>query len=135
MTRSNQSHIITLHTYTPKQCPYQVATSYTLRFLRFGPDKTLKVKVTIARSNVKSRSHNDDAHLHPLTNVPTKVSTSYTLRFLRYSPDKTFSRHPPARLPKHTNAHSDTMGENNTNKALKDCGLIKNEQTFINESY
>ena len=29
------------------------------------------VKVTTARSKVKSRSHYDIAHLHPPTNVPT----------------------------------------------------------------
>ena len=29
----------TLHTYTPNQCPYQVSTSYTLRFLRSSSDK------------------------------------------------------------------------------------------------
>ena len=36
------------------------------------PDKILEVKVTTARSKVKSRSDHDVAHLHPLTNVPTK---------------------------------------------------------------
>ena len=29
------------HTYTPNQCPYQVSTSYTLRFPRYTPDKIL----------------------------------------------------------------------------------------------
>ena len=57
---------------TPNQCPYQVSTSYTLRFPRYSLDKILQVKVTTARSKVKSRSHHDTAHLHPLTNVPTK---------------------------------------------------------------
>ena len=57
---------------TPNQCPYQVSTSYTLRFLRYSPDKILKVKVTTARSKVKSRSDHDIAHLQPLTNVPAK---------------------------------------------------------------
>ena len=37
--RSKQGHIVGLHTYTPNQCPYQVSTSYTLRFLRYSPDK------------------------------------------------------------------------------------------------
>ena len=36
---SNQGHTMRLHTCTPKQCPYQVSTSYTLRFLRYSPDK------------------------------------------------------------------------------------------------
>ena len=34
--RSNQGQTMTLHTYTPNQCPYQVSTSYTLRFLRYS---------------------------------------------------------------------------------------------------
>ena len=37
--RSNQGQAITLHTYTPNQCPYQVSTSYTLQFPRYSPDK------------------------------------------------------------------------------------------------
>ena len=56
----------------PNQCPYQASTSYTLRFLRYSPDKILKVKVTKARSKVKIRAHHDVAHLQPPTNVPTK---------------------------------------------------------------
>ena len=33
---------MTLHSYTPpNQCPYQVSTSYTLRFSRYSPDKIL----------------------------------------------------------------------------------------------
>ena len=39
--RSNQGQTMTLHTYTPNQYPYQVSTSYTLRFLRYSPDKIL----------------------------------------------------------------------------------------------
>ena len=56
----------------PHHCPYQISTSYTLRLPRYGPGKISKVKVTTARSKVRSRSHYDNAHLHPLTNVPTK---------------------------------------------------------------
>ena len=56
----------------PNQCPYQISTSYTLRFPRYSPDKIFKLKVTTARSKVKSRSDHDVAHLHILTNVPTK---------------------------------------------------------------
>ena len=36
---SNQGHTMTLHTYTPNQCPYQVSTSYALQFLRYSQDK------------------------------------------------------------------------------------------------
>ena len=70
--RSNQGQTMTLHTCIPNQCPYQVSTSYTLRLPRYSPDKILQVKVTTARSKVKSRSHHDIVHLHYLTNVPTK---------------------------------------------------------------
>ena len=73
---------MTLHIDTPNQCPYQVSTSYTLQFPRYSPDKILYVKVTTARSKVKSRSHHDVAHLHSLTNVPTKyqLPTPYGFR-------------------------------------------------------
>ena len=37
--RPNQGHTMTMHTYTLNQGPYQVSTSYTLRFLRYSPDK------------------------------------------------------------------------------------------------
>ena len=50
---------------TPNQCPYQVSTSDTIRFLRYSPDKIFKLKV-------KSRSHLDIAHLQPPTNDLTK---------------------------------------------------------------
>ena len=75
---------MTLHTYTPYQCPYQVSTSYTLQFLRYSPDKLfpeiqsgqdLIGQGHYARSKVTSRSPHD-------------IVPSYTLRFLRYSPDK-----------------------------------------------
>ena len=53
-----------------------------LMFLRYSPDKILKVKVTSATSKVKSRSHHDVAHLRPLTNVPAKyqLPTPYGCR-------------------------------------------------------
>ena len=59
-----------------------LVTSYTLRFERYSPDKIFKVKVTTARSKVKSRSHHNIVHLHPLTNVPTKyqLPTPYGFR-------------------------------------------------------
>ena len=66
----------------PNQYPYQVSTSYTLWFPRYSPDKILQVKVTTARSKVKSRSRHDVAHIHTLTNVPTKyqLPTPYSFR-------------------------------------------------------
>ena len=57
---------------SPNQCLNQVLTSYTLQFLKYSPDKILKVNVITARSKVKSRSHHDIAYLQPLTNYPTK---------------------------------------------------------------
>ena len=110
---------MTLHNYTPNQRPYQVPTSYTLRFLRYSPDKIFKL-VTTARSKVKSRSDHDVAHLHPLTNVPSKYQLP-TPTVSEIQPGQTFSRRPPRRPP----AHPDTMGENNTPTALKGCGVIK----------
>ena len=75
-------------TPTPaNQCPYQVSTSYMLRFLRYSLDKIFKLKVTTARSKVKSRSHHDAAHLQPLTNVPTKhqLPTPYGFRDIAWT--------------------------------------------------
>ena len=102
----------------PNQCPYQVSTSYTLRFPIYSPDKILEVKVTTTRSKVKSRSNHNAAHLHLLTNVPTRYQLP--INFLRYSPDKLF---PAARLHARPPTHPDTMGENNTPTALKGCGV------------
>ena len=110
--RSNQGQTMTLHTYTPNQCPYQVSTSYTLRFPRYSPDKIFKLKVTTTRSKVKSRSDHDVAHLHLLTNIPTKYQLPTPCGF---EPGQFFSR----RLP----THPDIMGENNTLTALKGCGV------------
>ena len=47
--------------------PYQVSTSYTLGFPRYSLDKILMVKITTARSKIKSRSHYIAAHLHDMT--------------------------------------------------------------------
>ena len=84
MARSKvkSGHTMTLHTYHPNQCPYQVLTSYTLRFPRYSPDKIFKLKVTTARSKVKSRSDHDIEHLRAPTNVPIKhqLPTPYSFR-------------------------------------------------------
>ena len=37
--RSNQGHAMTLHTYTPSICPYQVSTSETLQLPRYSPTR------------------------------------------------------------------------------------------------
>ena len=72
----------------PKLCPYQVSTSYTLQFPRYSPDKLLYVKITTARSKVKSRSHHDVAHLHPLTTVPNKYQLPTPCSFPDIAPTK-----------------------------------------------
>ena len=56
-----------------------------------GLDKIFKVKVTIARSMVKSRSHYDVAHLQLLTNAHTKYEhpTPYGLRDMDRPPSRT----------------------------------------------
>ena len=65
---------------TPNQCPYQISTSYTLQFLRYSLNKMLKVKITTAEPQIKSRSHNV-THQHP-HHVPTKhyPLTSYSFQ-------------------------------------------------------
>ena len=55
--------------------PNQEQSSYTIQFLRYGPDKVLKVKVTTARSKVKSGTH-DIAYLQSPTK--NKVHTPYS---------------------------------------------------------
>ena len=50
-----------------------------MRFLRYGPDKMLMVRVTRATSKVKSRSHYD-AHYTTTSQNPNP------LWFLRYNP-------------------------------------------------
>ena len=67
---------------TRNQCPYQVSTSYTLRFPRYSPNTIFKLKVTTARPNVKTRSDHDVAHLHPQTNVATKYQLPTLYGFL-----------------------------------------------------
>ena len=84
---------------TPNQCPYQVSTSYTLRFLRYSLDKIFKLKITTARSKVKSRSHHDIAHLHIVTNVPTKYQLPTPYGFWDTAQTNFFP--PPTRPSRH----------------------------------
>ena len=78
----SRSHHDVAHPRPPNQCPYQVSTSYTLRFPRYSPDKIFTLMVTTARSQVKTMSDHDVAHLHLLTNIPTKyqLPTPYGFR-------------------------------------------------------
>ena len=64
----------------------------------------------MARSKVKSRSHNDIAHLQPLTNVPTKyqVPTPYGCRdiaWTRFSTKLTVARSKVKSRSDHDVAH------------------------------
>ena len=54
----------------------------SINFPRYSPDKIFTLKVTTARSKVKSRSDHDFAYLQSLPNVPTKyqLSTPYGFR-------------------------------------------------------
>ena len=115
--RSNQGHTMRCTPTTPNRSPYKVSTSYMLQFQRYSPHMILKVKVTTARSKVKSRSHHDVAYLYPLTNVPTKYQLPTSCHFRDIAQTNFFPL--AARLP----AHPDTMGENNTLTALKNCGV------------
>ena len=79
-----QSHTLTMYIYTTNVA---VSTSYVLWFPKYSPDKVLKVKVIMARSHIKSRSHHDVTHLQPPTNVATKHVYKLSAAY-RYSQDK-----------------------------------------------
>ena len=100
--RSNQSHSMTLYTYTPNQCPHQVSTFYTLWFWRYNLDKIFKLVVPMARLKVKSRSHHDVAYLHPQP-MSLLCFSFLHLTVSRIQPGQTFSRHlttrPPIQMP------------------------------------
>ena len=89
MAKPRQGHTLTFHTYTPQPL-YQISTSSTLQFLRYSPNKMLKVKVNTLRSPF------DVVQLHPQSNVLSKyqIQNSCTLQFLRY-----FQLHPPPPPP------------------------------------
>ena len=72
----------------PSQCPNQVSTFYSLQFLRNGPDKILKVKVTTAE--VKGLIKVTPPCCRPTipNQCPYQASTFYTLGFLGYRKDK-----------------------------------------------
>ena len=79
---------MSLNTYTIQPMVLQVLTSYTLPVLRYSQNKILKVKVTTARSKLKSRSHHDAAHLHPQPMSPTKYE--HPLQLSQCSSGKNF---------------------------------------------
>ena len=75
---------MTLHTYTHNQCPYKVSTSHTIQFPRHSLNKILEIKVTIARSNIKSRLHHDAAHLHPQPISLPSINILHLIFFMIY---------------------------------------------------
>ena len=108
------------------------------------------VKVTTARSKVKSMSYHDVARLQCPNQCPYQVSTSYTLwcsEVKLRSHHDIAHMHPHSSVPKSIKflhrmvselqpgqtfshhlcaqmpTHLDTMGENNTPTALKGCGV------------
>ena len=75
----------------------------TLQFLRYSPDKILKVKITAARSKLNARSHHDDEHLppHPPTpNGSTRIPFLHLIVSEIYSKQyfKCQGHYSPARL-------------------------------------
>ena len=76
-----------LHTYTPKQCPYQVSTSYTLQFLRYSPDNLYRLR-SLQQGQRSNQGHiMTIAHLQPPANVPTKyqLPTPYAFRDIAWT--------------------------------------------------
>ena len=120
----------------------KIASEMTVPIQDVVQARFLKVKVTTARSIVKSWSHYHSAHIQPPTYVPTnfqlaipicyswtiidqchytkalKVPTKYEHcthhDFLRFCPKSFFPS--PANNP-------DTMGESNTHTAFEACGV------------
>ena len=75
---------------------YQLPIS--LQFQRYSPDKMLKLKVTMARAKVKSRSHHDIAHLHSPNNVHTMYKDPTPHSFWEIAQTSLF---PPTWQPTH----------------------------------
>ena len=119
----------------PNQCSYRISTSYTFCFPRYALDKVFNVKVTTARSNVKSRLNHGIAQLHPLTNIPTKYQhpTAYSSWFLART---SYSRRPPDRLAEGPPTKPDAMDDNNNPKSFRLWGKIGHlAQTCLLASY
>ena len=91
---------------------YQLPAPYGCRDIartRFSKFKIFKIKVTAARSKVKSWSHYCVAHIHLLTNIPSNF-----LYLTEIQLAQTFPQNPRTRP-------LDTMGENNTQQPLIKC--------------
>ena len=84
-SRSLQQGQIKVANLQSQTYPYQVSSSHTLGFPRYGPYEMLKVKATTKRTKVKSVLHHDVTQPNQ---SPYQVLTSYTLKFLKYSLDR-----------------------------------------------
>ena len=60
---------MTLHTYIPQPMPLPKINFLHIKVSEIQPRQEFKVKVTMAMSKVKTKSHHDVAHLQPKTNV------------------------------------------------------------------
>ena len=93
----------------PDQCPYQISTSYILQYLRYSPDKILKVKVTTASQN-SNQGHTMSLHSYTTNQYPCQVSISYNLQYPRYSPDNILKvKITTARLKVKSRSHHDIV--------------------------
>ena len=114
-SKVNQDHTMMLHMYTPNQCSYQ-SISYPLQFLRYIPEKILKLMVTMARSKLESSPHHNVANLHP---QPMSLPSFNFLHLM-------VSEIQPRQVFFSSLACTpilDAMGENNTPIALKGYGV------------
>ena len=111
-TRSNPGHTMTMHTYIPNQCPYNVSTSYTLQFLRYSQLKFSNSRLLRQGKKVIS-GHTTMCTTTPPTNVPTK--------FQLPTPSCCWDTAQTYFFP--LSAHPDAMGENHTRTAIKGCGV------------
>ena len=85
-----------LHPLTNVPTKYPLPTPYS--FLNIAHNKMSKVKVTIVRSKVKSRSHHVIAHLYPKPMSLPSINILH-LRVSEIQPGQPFSRVPPTCPP------------------------------------
>ena len=112
---------MTLQTYTPNQYPYQVSTSYTLRFPRYSPNKILWGKVTTARSN---QSHT--MMLYTYNSQPTSLPS---VNFLHITVTKIYPRIRFSRLTSLRKGQRSTQGHTMNLKFNKHLHALTNVST------
>ena len=85
--RSIQGHTMTLHTYNPNQCVYQVSTSYTLQCRVIARTRFYRSR-SLWQGQRSNQGHTMTLHTYTPNQCVYQVSTSYTLRLPMYSPEK-----------------------------------------------